>query len=343
VTLLAVRDVVVEYAVPAGPLRAPRRLRVVDGVSLDVASGEALGIVGESGCGKTTLARAMLGLVPLAAGSVRLDGMPLAGLAAEELRRLRSRMQIVFQDPLSALDPRMTVGQIVAEPLRVHRGDLSAAERRERVAVMLERVGLSGSIMGRYPHEFSGGQCQRIGIARALVLKPDLVVCDEPVSALDLSVRAQILALLAELREEMGLALVFIAHDLAAVRQLCQRVMVMYAGRSAELAATETLFSRPLHPYARAAGRDPAGGPGRRAPHRAARGRAALAGRSAQRLPLPRPLPARHGRLRRRAPARPKPARRPRRLHSCPRVAAYCPASANFPVTEAVMTIRPVS
>ena len=251
-TLLAVRDVVVEYAVPAGPLRAPRRLRVVDGVSLDVASGEALGIVGESGCGKTTLARAMLGLVPLAAGSVRLDGMPLAGLAAEELRRLRSRMQIVFQDPLSALDPRMTVGQIVAEPLRVHRGDLSAAERRERVAAMLERVGLSGSILGRYPHEFSGGQCQRIGIARALVLKPDLVVCDEPVSALDLSVRAQILALLAELREEMGLALVFIAHDLAAVRQLCQRVMVMYAGRSGELAATETLFSRPLHPYTRA-------------------------------------------------------------------------------------------
>jgi oligopeptide transport system ATP-binding protein len=251
-SLLAVQDVSVEFPVRGGFLRRRRMLRAVDGVSLTVEPGEALGIVGESGCGKTTLARAILGLVPVASGSVRLDGEELTALDAGTLRRRRARMQIVFQDPLAALDPRMTVRELVAEPLRVHRPDLSAAERSARVAAILERVGLASTAMGRYPHQFSGGQCQRIGIARALVLKPDLVICDEPVSALDLSVRAQILGLLAGLQQEMGLSLIFIAHDLGAVRQLCQRVLVMYAGRVVEAAPGERLFTDPCHPYTRA-------------------------------------------------------------------------------------------
>jgi oligopeptide transport system ATP-binding protein len=251
-SLLAVQDVSVEFPVRGGFLRRRRMLRAVDGVSLTVEPGEALGIVGESGCGKTTLARAILGLVPVTSGSVRLDGEELTALDAGTLRRRRARMQIVFQDPLAALDPRMTVRELVAEPLRVHRPDLSAAERSARVAAILERVGLASTAMGRYPHQFSGGQCQRIGIARALVLKPDLVICDEPVSALDLSVRAQILGLLAGLQQEMGLSLIFIAHDLGAVRQLCQRVLVMYAGRVVEAAPGERLFTDPCHPYTRA-------------------------------------------------------------------------------------------
>lgn len=251
-SLLTVRDLAVEFPVRSGFLQRRRMLRAVDGVSLTVEPGEALGIVGESGCGKTTLARAILGLVPVSSGSVRLDGEELTALDAGTLRRRRAKMQIVFQDPLAALDPRMTVRELVAEPLRVHRPDLSAAERSARVAAILERVGLASTAMGRYPHQFSGGQCQRIGIARALVLKPDLVICDEPVSALDLSVRAQILGLLAGLQQEMGLSLIFIAHDLGAVRQLCQRVLVMYAGRVVEAAPGERLFTDPCHPYTRA-------------------------------------------------------------------------------------------
>jgi oligopeptide/dipeptide ABC transporter ATP-binding protein len=250
-SLLTVRDLAVEFPVRSGFLQRRRMLRAVDGVSLTVAPGEALGIVGESGCGKTTLARAILGLVPVSSGSVRLDGEELTALDAGTLRRRRAKMQIVFQDPLAALDPRMTVRELVAEPLRVHRPDLSAAERSARVAAILERVGLASTAMGRYPHQFSGGQCQRIGIARALVLKPDLVICDEPVSALDLSVRAQILGLLAGLQQEMGLSLIFIAHDLGAVRQLCQRVLVMYAGRVVEEASLDRLLSQPAHPYTR--------------------------------------------------------------------------------------------
>jgi oligopeptide transport system ATP-binding protein len=252
VSLLSVTNLRVEFPVGGGLLRRGRILRAVDDVSFGVGPGEAVGIVGESGCGKTTLARAVLGLVPVASGSVRLDGRELTSLDGEAMRRLRARMQLVFQDPLAALDPRMTVREIVAEPLRVHRPELSAAERASRVAGILERVGLAATAMDRYPHQFSGGQCQRIGIARALVLKPALVVCDEPVSGLDLSVRAQILALLADLQREMGLSLVFIAHDLGAVRQLCQRVLVMYAGRLVETAPAQHLFAQPAHPYTRA-------------------------------------------------------------------------------------------
>ncbi|MEJ2513873.1 MAG: ATP-binding cassette domain-containing protein [Gammaproteobacteria bacterium] len=251
-SLLEVRDLVVEL--PATGRRGSRRaaVRPVDGVSFSVAAGEAVGLVGESGCGKSTLARAVLGLVPVSGGTVRLDSDELTRLSPAALRKRRARMQLVFQDPLAALDPRMTVGEIVAEPLTVHRPELSRAERSARVAAMLERVGLAATVMNRYPHQFSGGQCQRIGIARALVLKPDLVICDEPVSALDLSVRAQILALLSELRQALGLSLIFIAHDLGAVRQLCQRVLVMYAGRLVECAETERLFMAPSHPYTRA-------------------------------------------------------------------------------------------
>ncbi len=251
-SLLAVRDLVVELPAGSGMKGGGRRIRPVDGVTFSCDAGEAVGLVGESGCGKTTLARAVLGLVPASGGSVRLDGEELTRLSPAALRRRRAKMQMVFQDPLAALDPRMTVGEIVAEPLTVHRPDLSRSERAARVAAMLERVGLASTVMNRYPHQFSGGQCQRIGIARALVLKPDLVICDEPVSALDLSVRAQILSLLADLREELGLSLIFIAHDLGAVRQLCQRVLVMYAGHLVECAEAQRLFTAPAHPYTRA-------------------------------------------------------------------------------------------
>jgi len=251
--LLEVRDLEVRFQLPGeGWLAKPKELRAVDGVGFTLEAGRTLGIVGESGCGKSTLARALLGLVPATAGSVKLEGEELTALPPARMRLLRREMQIVFQDPFASLDPRMTVGEIIAEPLRVFEPRLGRAAREGRVRAMMERVGLAASQVNRYPHEFSGGQCQRIGIARALILRPKLLVCDEPVSALDVSIQAQIVNLLMDLQQEMGLAMLFIAHDLAVVRQISHEVMVMYLGRMAELAPRDALYDTPLHPYTRA-------------------------------------------------------------------------------------------
>jgi len=249
-SLLAVRDAAVDFHIAEGLWRRPSVLRAVDGVSFDLDRGETLGVVGESGCGKSTLARAILGLVPLARGSVALEGRAVA--YGERNQWWRREIQVIFQDPLASLNPRMTVGQIVAEPLETLMPELSLPEMRRRVSGIMERVGLSAGHVNRYPHEFSGGQCQRIGIARALVSRPRIVLCDEPVSALDVSIQAQIVNLLTDLQQEMGLALVFIAHDLAVVRHISHRVMVMYLGRVAELADADDLYRHPKHPYTRA-------------------------------------------------------------------------------------------
>jgi oligopeptide transport system ATP-binding protein len=251
--LLTVDHIRVTFPVERTSWLGPRRvLTAVSDVSFTLQKGETLGIVGESGCGKSSLARGVLRLVPVAAGRVCLLANDLSQLAAAELNRSRQHMQIIFQDPLASLDPRMTVAEIVAEPLRTFQPQLSAAERLAKVQAMLIRVGLQAEHIYRYPHEFSGGQCQRIGIARALISEPELVICDEPVSALDVSVRAQIVNLLMDLQQSMGLALIFIAHDLAVVRHISHRVMVMYLGRVVELADRDTLYERPLHPYTQA-------------------------------------------------------------------------------------------
>jgi oligopeptide transport system ATP-binding protein len=227
-------------------------LKAVDGITFSVSPGETLGVVGESGCGKSTLARAILGFVPIAAGRIALLGHELTAVDPKTLRRLRREMQIVFQDPLASLDPRMTAGQIVGEPLRTFEPSLSRRAIERRAEAMLGRVGIPPDQINRYPHELSGGQCQRIGIARALILAPRLIVCDEPVSALDVSIRGQIVNLLMDIQRDMGLALIFIAHDLRVVRHISQRIMVMYLGRLAELAGRDALYSRPRHPYTQA-------------------------------------------------------------------------------------------
>ncbi|GAC1529817.1 MAG: murein tripeptide/oligopeptide ABC transporter ATP-binding protein OppF [Ramlibacter sp.] len=253
--VLSVRDLHVHFAVRADsalPWAPKRYLKAVNGVSLDVFPGETLGIVGESGCGKSTLARALLNLVPAQQGDITWRGKQMRGASPDAWQKLRRDAQMIFQDPLASLNPRMNVAQIVAEPLRTHEPDLPQAEVQARVKAMLGRVGLSEAQMYRYPHEFSGGQCQRIGIARALILRPKLVVCDEPVSALDVSIQAQIINLLQDLQQEMQLSLIFIAHDLAVVRHISQRVLVMYLGRTMEVADKRALYANPRHPYTQA-------------------------------------------------------------------------------------------
>ena len=228
----------------------PRKVsvRAVDNVSLSVGRGEALGIVGESGCGKSTLARVALRLLTADAGAIRFDGEDVLAASASRLRQLRARMQIVFQDPSSALDPRQRIGDALAEPLAVH-GIAKGADAATRVRALLDEVGLPSTAVDRFPHEFSGGQRQRIGIARALALNPELIFADEPVSALDVSVQAQILALLADLKARRNLSFVFISHDLGVIRAFCQRTAVMYLGRVIEAGPTERLLDSPLHPY----------------------------------------------------------------------------------------------
>jgi oligopeptide/dipeptide ABC transporter ATP-binding protein len=225
-------------------------VRAVDGVSFEVRERETFGLVGESGCGKSTVARCILRLVRPTAGEVRFEGRDLLALAGADLRRARRELQIIFQDPYSSLDPRMSVRASLLEPLEIHRAG-GRAEREKRIRELMDLVGLPQSALSKYPHEFSGGQRQRIGIARALALSPKLVVADEPVSALDLSIRAQVINLMADLQRRLGLAYLFIAHDLTLVRHVCHRVAVMRRGKIVELAEAEELFRNPLHPYTR--------------------------------------------------------------------------------------------
>jgi oligopeptide/dipeptide ABC transporter ATP-binding protein len=249
-TLLSVRDLRVYFPISEGLIfeRHVGDVRAVDDVSFDVARGETLGLVGESGCGKTTTGRAILRLYKPTAGTIEFDGVDITRMEGERLRKIRRRMQMIFQDPYSSLNPRMTVGGIVGEPLGIH--DLGTnAERHERVAELLDVVGLNPNFLNRYPHEFSGGQRQRIGVARALAVNPELIVADEPISALDVSIQAQIINLLEHLQDQFELTYVFIAHDLSVVRHVSDRIAVMYLGRIVETAPSIDLYARPLHPY----------------------------------------------------------------------------------------------
>src|SRR6185312_6099458 len=245
-------DVRVWFPVSEGFLGKKRQLRAVDGVSFEIKQGETLGVVGESGCGKSTLSRAVLNLLPVTGGAVTVLGRDLTHADQKALRAARKDLQIVFQDPLASLDPRATVGDSIAEPLSVFRSGMSRAERQAQAAATMARAGLSPELVNRYPHELSGGQNQRVGIARAMILGPQLVICDEAVSALDVSIRAQIIDLLIELQREMGLAMMFISHDLAVVREVSHRILVLYLGRVMEMASRDQLYEAPRHPYTKA-------------------------------------------------------------------------------------------
>ena len=251
--ILSVRDLKVHFPIPGKGLFAKDRpLKAVDGVDFDLYPGETLGVVGESGCGKSTLGRAILQLIAPSGGQVAWLGKNIVGIPHRDMQPLRRDLQIIFQDPLASLNPRMTIGEIIAEPLVTHKPELGKNEIKARVKRMMARVGLLPQMINRYPHEFSGGQCQRIGIARAMILEPKLIVCDEPVSALDVSIQAQIVNLLQELQREFDLSMIFISHDLSIVRHICHRIMVLYLGNVMELADRDNIYANPKHPYTKA-------------------------------------------------------------------------------------------
>ncbi|CDL80665.1 murein tripeptide/oligopeptide ABC transporter ATP binding protein OppF [Xenorhabdus szentirmaii] len=253
--LLEVDDLKVYFDIKDGKQgfwQPAKTLKAVDGVTLRLYEGETLGVVGESGCGKSTLARAIIGLVKASGGNVTWLGKNLQEIDDKQWREVRGDIQMIFQDPLASLNPRMTIGDIIAEPLKTYYPKMKAGEVKEKVQQMMMRVGLLPNLINRYPHEFSGGQCQRIGIARALILEPKLIICDEPVSALDVSIQAQVVNLLQELQREMGLSLIFIAHDLSIVKHISDRVLVMYLGNAVELGTYDEVYHNPLHPYTRA-------------------------------------------------------------------------------------------
>ena len=253
-TLLSVRNLKVYFPMPTGSLlpKKPVMLKAVDDVSFDIAPGETLGIVGESGCGKSTLGRGILQLIKPTDGQVIWLGEDLTKLTSKTMRPKRQDLQIVFQDPLASLNPRMTIGSIIAEPLQSFFPKMTKDERKAKVQDMMAKVGLLPQMINRYPHEFSGGQCQRIGVARAMILEPKLIICDEPVSALDVSIQAQIINLLKDLQKEFGLSLVFISHDLSVVRHISHRVLVLYLGKVMEIADRHALYDHPRHPYTQA-------------------------------------------------------------------------------------------
>ncbi|EIJ2221641.1 ATP-binding cassette domain-containing protein [Vibrio parahaemolyticus] len=251
--LLSARDLQVHFPVSRHLIPSRRKIvQAVNGIDLDVYRGETLGIVGESGCGKSTLARALLRLVEPTHGKLTWKGEDMRGFSKNKLARRRQEFQMIFQDPSASLNPRLTISECIAEPLLTHQPQLKRAEVEKRVIAMMDKVGLLASQRNRYPHEFSGGQCQRVGIARALILNPDLVVCDEPVSALDVSIQAQVINLLDDLKQEMGLTLVMIAHDLSVVRHISDRVMVMYLGKPMEVGRYDQVFDDAQHPYTKA-------------------------------------------------------------------------------------------
>ncbi len=253
--LLSVEGLSTDFHIHSGwtwPFGTSHRIRAVADVSFELDKGKTIGIVGESGCGKSTLGRSILRLIEPTSGRVFLSGENITGLDAAALRRSRRDMQIIFQDPIASLDPRMTVGDIIAEPLTAYEPALTKVERRQKVLDMMRRVGLMPDMINRYAHEFSGGQAQRIGIARAIVQKPKIIICDEPVSALDVSIQAQIINLLIELKRGLGLTLIFISHDLSIVRHISDRILVLYLGRTVETGETGVIFTRPRHPYTRA-------------------------------------------------------------------------------------------
>jgi peptide/nickel transport system ATP-binding protein/oligopeptide transport system ATP-binding protein len=249
--LVEVRDVVKHFPITSGIVLQKQvgAVHAVDGVSFDVLRGETLGIVGETGCGKSTTARLITRLLRPTSGTVSFEGRDISHMGRGEIKPLRKEMQMIFQDPYSSLNPRKTVGSIIAEPFKIHGLKEGRGERKRAVQELMEQVGLNPEHFNRYPHEFSGGQRQRIGVARALALRPKLIIADEPVSALDVSIQAQILNLLRDLQRDLGITLVLIAHDLSVVRHMCDRVAVMYLGKIVELADSETLYTRPRHPY----------------------------------------------------------------------------------------------
>ena len=252
--VLSATDVKKHFPITQGIVfkRTVGHVKAVDGVSLDLHKGETLGLVGESGCGKSTLSRVLMGLQKATAGSVKLKGEELVGMKEKRLREVRRNVQIIFQDPYASLDPRMTVGDIIGEPYEIHRDAAPKGGAKQAVQELLELVGLNPEHFHRYPHQFSGGQRQRIGIARALALKPEVIICDEPVSALDVSVQAQVINLLERLQNELGLSYVFVAHDLSVVRHIADRVAVMYLGKVVEIGDDKSLYERPTHPYTQA-------------------------------------------------------------------------------------------